>query len=105
MKKLKLILCSLAALSLVGCMSGNAKRFFAENKSYTFEKVNISFSTPWGSEVISADKISSQVVYPLGATNGPLIVPAGGTLTTVTPVTVTPANKLPGAGFSAPVTH
>lgn len=63
------------AITLSGCMSGNAKRFFAENKGYSFEKVSISFATPWGTETISADKISSTVVYAPGKTN--LIISPG----------------------------
>ncbi len=58
-----------AGLLLNGCMSGTAKRFFAENKGYTFKKCVFSLSTPWGTEVISADEISSTVAYPLVETN------------------------------------
>ncbi len=93
--KTKLALFALLAITATGCMSGNAKRFFAENKSYTFEKVTISFSTPWGTEVISADKIGSTVVYPLGATNGPLIIPQGASVTASPLVTLMPAPIAP----------
>ena len=82
----KIVTLSLLTLSLSGCMSGNAKRFFAENKGYTFKKCTVSLSTPWGTEVISADEITSTVVYPLGATNGPLIIPAGSKLATETSI-------------------
>lgn len=70
----RILLISIAALALSGCMTGNAKRFFAENKSYSFKKVNLTLATPWGTETISADEMTSTVMYPYGATNTPTVI-------------------------------
>lgn len=65
----------IAALSFTGCMTGNAKRFFPDNKDIAFQKPVITLATPWGTETITADSVSSTVRYPLN-TNA-ILVPTG----------------------------
>lgn len=72
------------ALAVPACMTGNAKRFFPENKDISFVKPVITLATPWGTETITADSVTSAVRYPI-VTNAQLvptgfIPPAGFTL-------------------------
>lgn len=64
-------------------MSGNAKRFFPENKDISFVKPVMTLATPWGTETITADSLSSTVRYPI-----------------VTNATLVPSGYLPPAGFT-----
>lgn len=80
----RIIVCLGVLTVAAGCMTGNAKRFFPENKDIQFQKPVITLATPWGTETITADSVSSTVRYPI-LTNAPLvptgyIPPAGYTL-------------------------
>lgn len=91
----KLIILSLLALPLSGCMTGNAKRFFAENKNYTFIKPTVVLATPWGTETISAERIESTVAYPYGAKNPTAVIAQQGTHVVQPKAAIVPANPNP----------